>query len=106
MRLALEELATHYPDWLRGTVLPHWFQRYTRDGLDGKAPPNPRKRKALVLAVAEDGFFLLDALGKDDAPPEAFELPEVEYFRHVWNRQFVRVDGEVKWRTPSGPGTG
>ena len=98
MRLALDELAIYYPDWLKKTVLPHWFQRYARSGMDGKPPETPEKREALAWAVGEDGFFLLDALGMDGAPPEASNLPEVEYFRHVWNRQFERIDGKLSWR--------
>ena len=105
MRLALEELATHHPAWLKKTVLPHWFQRYARSGTDGKAPETPEKREALALAVGEDGFFLLDALRMDDAPPEALSLPEVEYLRHVWSRQFERTDGRVKWRGLPAPHT-
>ena len=62
MRLALDELATHYPDWLKKTVLPHWFLRYARSEPDGKAPDTMEKRESLALAVGEDGFFLLDAL--------------------------------------------
>lgn len=106
MRLALEELATYHPDWLKKTVLPHWFQRYTRSGPDEKAPGTPEKREAFALAVGEDGFFLLDALMSDGAPKEALELPEVEYFRHVWSRQFMRTAGKVKWRKTPGHGTG
>ena len=106
MRLALEELATHHPDWLKKTVLPHWFQRYARNGTDAKVPETVEKREMLALAVGEDGFFLLDALGMDDAPHEAFDLPEVEYFRHVWNRQFERIAGKVKWRASPGHPTG
>jgi len=102
MRLALDELAIYYPDWLKKTVLPHWFQRYARSGTDGKAPDTPKKREAFALAVGQDGFFLLDALGMDGAPPEASNLPEVEYFRHVWSRQFERIAGQVKWRTTPG----
>lgn len=103
MRLALEELATHHPDWLKGTVLPHWFQRFARSSTEGKAPATADEREALALAVGEDGFFLLDALKKGDAPPGALQLPEVQYFRHVWKRQFVRTGGKVKWLPSPGP---
>jgi transposase len=106
IRLALDELATCHPDWLKKTVLPHWFQRYARGGTEGKAPKTPEKREALALAVGEDGFFLLDALGMDEAPPDASNLPEIEYFRHVWSRQFERTAGQVKWRTSPGPDAG
>lgn len=103
MRLALEELGTHHPDWLKKTVLPHWFQRYARSGTEGKAPNTQEKRETLALAVGEDGFFLLDALGMHDSPHAASDLPEVEYLRHVWGRQFERVAGQVKWRTSAQP---
>ena len=106
MRLALEELAICHPTWLKETVLPHWFERYTRHGKDEKPQATPGKREALALAVGEDGFFLLDALGMDGAPSEAFNLPEVEYFRHVWSLKFERIAGQVKWRTAPGPGAG
>jgi transposase len=102
MRLALDELAIYYPGWLKKTVLPHWFHRYSRSGTYAAVPKTLEKREALALAVAEDGFFLLDALEQDDAPPEASNLPEVEYFRHVWNRQFDRIAGKATWRTSPG----
>jgi len=104
MRLALDELGIYYPEWLKKTVLPHWFHRYAKGGVDGKTPETVEKRASLALAVGEDGFFLLDALGRDDAPAEAADLPEVEYFRHVWNRQFERIAGQVKWRASDDPG--
>jgi transposase len=104
MRLALDELAIYHPDWLKKTVLPHWFQRYAGNEVGGKSPETRKKREALALAVGEDGFFLLDALGMDDAPRDASSLPEVEYFRHVWNLQFERVAGRVNWRTPPAAG--
>lgn len=106
MRLALDELAIYHPDWLKRTVLPHWFQRYARNGADGKAPETSQKREALALAVGEDGFFLLDSLAMDDAPPEAADLPEVEYFRHVWNRHLERTNGQIHWRIAPGPCAG
>jgi len=99
MRLALDEVGIYHPEWLKKTVLPHWYQRYARGGTDGKGPESPDKRESLALAVGADGFFLLDALGRDDAPREAADLPEVEYFRQVWNRQFERVSGQIQWRT-------
>lgn len=99
MRLALDELAIHNPDWIKQTVLPHWVQRYSGSGTGGKTQEAPEKREALALAVGEDGFFLLDALAKEGAPPEARGLPEVEYLRLVWSQQFKRIDGQVRWRT-------
>ena len=38
MRLALDELAIYYPDWLKKTVLPHWFHRYSRSGTGCGSP--------------------------------------------------------------------
>ena len=103
MRLALDELAIYHSDWLKKTVLPHWFQRYARSGMDGNPPATSEKREALALAVGEDGFYLLDALGKEGAPAEASNLPEIEYFRHVWDQQFERIAGQVNWRSSPGP---
>jgi len=107
MHLALDELAIYHPAWLKETVLPHWLVRYGRSGTGGKAPEQREERDALALAVGEDGFFLLDALEKDDAPPHASHLPEVDYLREVWNKEFDRSAGQVNWRRPvdaaSGP---
>jgi transposase len=98
MRLALDELAICHPDWLKRTVLPHWFHRYARSGTGRKAPETPQKREALALAVGLDGFSLLDALAMDGAPPEAANLSEVEYLRHVWGRHIERTNGQIHWR--------
>jgi transposase len=106
MRLALDELAIYHPEWLKRMVLPHWFHRYARSEAERTAPETLLKRQALALAVGEDGFFLLDALEMKDAPPEASNLPEVEYFRHVWSRHLKRTKGKIHWRMAPGPCAG
>ena len=103
MRLALDELAIYHPDWLKKTVLPHWFYRYGQSGMDRRAPDTLQARDELAMAVGHDGFFLLDALATDDAPPQASSLPEVDYLRHVWGQHLVRTNGQVTWRAEPAP---
>jgi transposase len=43
--------------------------------------------------VGEDGFALLELLGRPDTAKELRRLPEVEVLRRVWARHFAREDG-------------
>ncbi len=99
MRLALEALADYRPEWLRSIALPHWYERYSLVLTGFRLPRTKEKQEALALAIAADGFHLLDALARPDAPTQANELPAVVMLAQVWQQQFERHDDGPHWRS-------
>jgi transposase len=92
MRRALEALAGYWPEWLQTIALPHWYGRYSRQYLSSIIPRDTREREALMPAIAADGFHLLEALARADAPSLAARMAESRMLRQVWQRQFGSYD--------------
>jgi transposase len=90
LRAALNELATTAPDWLRGVVPEAWHKRYARRIEDDRLPTGARAREVYAQTVGEDGFMLLDLLGKPETPEVLRRLPKVTVLRRVWQRHFLR----------------
>ena len=62
-------------------------------------PKSQEKREALALEIGSDGFCLLDALDKPEAPPAAREVAMVQTLRNVWRVHYARQDdGKPRWR--------
>jgi transposase len=101
MRLAVEALATHHPDWLRSIALPHWYERYSLVLTGYRLPRAKDKQEALALEIGRDGFHLLDALQQPDVPSQAAALPELTVLAQVWQQQFERHDDGPRWRAPA-----
>lgn len=75
-------------------VPPDWHERYDQRVEERRIPEVGPKRDAYVAPVGADGFRLLDALARTDAPLDAMMLPAVETLRRVWARHFERIKGE------------
>lgn len=100
MRLALEALATYRPQWVRSIALPAWYERYNRVLNSFHLPRAREKREALEQAIGQDGFYLLAAVARADAPDGAAHLPEVAVLRQVWQQQLEQREGKVQWKAP------
>lgn len=98
VRLALEALAEYRPAWLRTIALPHWSERYGLVLTGFRLPRTKEKQEALALDIGRDGFHLLDALQRPDAPSQAARLPEVGVLAEVWAQQFERDADGPHWR--------
>jgi len=79
-------------------ALPHWYERYSQVLTTFRLPRSKDKQEALALAVAADGFYLLDALAAPEAPSQAAQLPEVQVLAQVWQQQFETHDDGPRWR--------
>jgi len=101
LRAALNALAVVVPDWLRGIAPPDWYERYDRRIEDMRLPETGPKRDAYFIQVGVDGFLLLDALDRADAPPDAAALPAVAVLRRVWARHFERNEGSTDGGAPA-----
>ncbi len=94
LRAALNAIAVAASDWLRAIAPADWHERYDRRVEDMRLPDTPLKRDAYAVQVGADGFVLLDALDRVDAPTDAAGLPEVAVLRRVWARHFERDKAE------------
>ena len=99
MRLAVEALSVYRPEWLRLIALPHWYERYSLMLTSFRLPRAKAQQEQLALDIGRDGFHLLDALQRPDAPSQAATLPEVIVLAQVWEQQFERHDDGPRWRT-------
>lgn len=100
MAVALEALADYRPLWLQAIAQVHWYDRYSQEWASVRLPKGKEQRNELGLAIAADGFYLLEVLLQADAPSHASELPAVKVLRQVWDQQFELQDGKVQWRAP------
>src|ERR687894_669873 len=92
LRAALNELATVVPDWLQALVPLEWYARYSKRIEDSRLPRNQAAREAYAQTVGEDGFHLLDALERPEAPEDARALPSVTTLHRTWQRHYERME--------------
>ena len=105
VRAALNALAAEAPDWVRILAEPEWYDRYGRRVEDSRLPRSKAKRAAYAVIVGTDGYALLDAVERKDAPPSLASLPAVDALRRVWSRHYERdTDGGVRARELRGRG--
>lgn len=98
MFMMLEILAYSQPDWLRGIVLPHWYQRYIQSGFAGRLPYSLEERQALALAVGQDMDYLLRKVNQ--ARAHGFVEPhEFIALKQLVNDQYDNSPGGVCWRS-------
>src|SRR3712207_5329608 len=100
LRATLDDLAAVVPDWLRTVSQPAWFERYGRRVEEYRLPRGQDKREAFALAVGEDGFLLLAALGGPTAPAAAQKVPMVQTLRDVWRGGHPPRGRAAAWGAP------
>ena len=92
LRAALNDLATWAPDWLQGLAPLEWYERYGKRIEDARLPREKAAREAYARTVGEDGFRVLDALERPEAPEAARELPSIAALRRTWQRHYERTE--------------
>jgi transposase len=92
LRAALNDLATVAPDGLQGLAPLEWYERYGKRIEDTRLPREKAAREAYARTVGEDGFRVLDALERPEAPEAARELPSVATLRRTWQRHYDRTE--------------
>ena len=106
LRVALEALAAYRPDWLRSVAPAHWYARYGQPWTTWHLPKSNEKRQQLALAIAADGYQLLDALAGPEAPSQVTSLPEIMTLRQVWEQRLTRDAGVIALRPARRTGRG
>ncbi|MCQ4085192.1 transposase, partial [Streptomyces sp. RB6PN25] len=100
LRCALEALAIAAGNWLRAARIADasWQERYGQRADSYRLPKGEPERGAFAVQVGVDGFALLEAVHRPDAPAWLRQLPAVQVLRRAWIQQYHR-DGEgVRWR--------
>ncbi len=101
IRAALNAIATVEPDWLRAVIKVEWFERYSHRIEEYSFPKGRQAQRDYGLAVATDGFDLLDLIDHESTPKALKELKIVSIFKDVWEQNFERKNGKVRWLTSS-----
>lgn len=96
MRRALNEIAQEAPDWLQSLILPEWGQRYGRKIETSRLSKS--KQEELVIAIGEDGYYLLDTIYNPSTPQRVKVLKSVAVLREIWVQQYYREGGNIVWR--------
>ncbi len=99
LRSALNTLAEVAPEWLRANLQSEWCDRYGKRVENTRLPSKKEERNAWAITVGEDGFYLLNAIYAETAPPELRWLPAVEILRQVWLQQYYAPTEKVQLRS-------
>jgi hypothetical protein len=98
MRAALEAVTACAPGWLAALAPPPWYERYAQRASDYRLPRTHATRDAHAMTVGRDGYLLLDAIYRADAPPWLRQVPAVQVLRRVWVQRYYRQEETVRWR--------
>jgi len=99
VRAALNELAVVAPEWLQALAPPVWYERYSCRVENYRLPKADQERLELAAAVGADGDQLLAAIDAAVEQPWLAQLPALHVLREVWKAQYIKEDGQLRWRT-------
>lgn len=97
-RAALNQLAVVAPDWLQALAPPAWYERYGRRVESYRLPKAEKERLELAATIGADGDQLLTAIDAAVEQPWLAQLPAVHILREVWRAQYIKEDGQLRWR--------
>ena len=103
MRMVLNDLAEVTPEWLRDIAPDEWYERYGHRVEAYRLPKSQTGRAELALQIGKDGFYLLEVLKKPTSPDALRHHPGVAILERVWEEQFERQEGKVRWRLGKSP---
>lgn len=103
LRLALEELATADPAWVRQTLPAEWVEQYSAWAqherlVHHKGEAGRREAEALLAETGQAGQWLLVQLAAPTTPPTHAAGPRVGQLQQVWQAQFELVGDTVQPR--------
>ncbi|MEV6058253.1 IS1182 family transposase [Streptomyces sp. NPDC052107] len=101
LRAALEALAAAAPDWLEQALAARetdWLGRYGERVDSWHGLPDDQDRDSWLRQVGEDGFHLLTAAWRPDAPDWLRRVPALQTLRRTWVQQYHRDRSGVRAR--------
>jgi transposase len=99
VRAALNELAVVAPDWLQALAPPVWYERYRCRVENYRLPKGEKESIERAATIGADGDQLLAAIDAAVEQPWLAQLPAIHVLREVWTAQYIKEDGQLRWRT-------
>ena len=105
LRAALNELAIHYPEWLKLISPKEWYKRYGQRIEDYRLPETSAQRDTYAQQVGEDGYYLLDCLTQTNRTIHWQQLASIKALKIAWQRHYERnsessIEGKrVHWKS-------
>nr|WP_184759041.1 IS1182 family transposase [Streptosporangium album] len=98
MRAALNAPATAAPSWLAPLISEQWCERYDQRADSYRLPKGDQARAEHATVVGQDGYALLEAVYRQDAPSWLRRIEAVETLRRCWVQQYYRDHAGVRLR--------
>ncbi len=98
LQQALNAVAQHAPEWGQTHIPADWFDRYRRQLDDYRLPKGASARYTLATTIGNDGVYLLEQVGQEDAGAEVRSHAALELLRQVWEQQYEIEKGQARWR--------
>ena len=81
-----------------------WRRRFGTNGLSRhmknyRLPKAEKERLELAVTIGADGDQLLAAVDAAVEQPWLAQLPAIHVLREVWTAQYIKEDGQLRWRT-------
>lgn len=99
MKSALSLVVSIAPEWVKGQVSPHWYERYKTGPLRSLDLSQTSEFQTYANRVGSDIFALLTALKKTDAPDLDTKV-EIRHLSHLFIEQYFQNGDIIEWRTP------
>lgn len=99
MKSALGLIVSIAPEWVKGQVSPHWYERYKTGPLMSLDLSQISEFQTYANRVGSDIFTLLTALKMGDAP-DLIAKAEIRHLTHLFNEQYLQNGDIIEWRTP------
>ena len=74
-------------------------KRYSRRVENYRLPKAEKERLELAVTIGADGDQLLAAVDAAVEQPWLAQLPAIHVLREVWTAQYIKEDGQLRWRT-------
>ena len=98
MRAALNALAVAAPSWLAPLISAEWCERYDQRADSYRLPKGEQARAEYAAEVGRDGYALLEAVHRVDAPGWLRGVEAVQVLRLCWIQQYYRDHAGVRLR--------
>lgn len=99
MKSALSMVVSIAPEWVKGQVSPHWYQRYKTGSLSSLDLSQTSEIQTYANRVGSDIFALLTALKISNAP-DLDAKAEIRHLSHLFQEQYLQNGDFIQWRAP------